>query len=55
MEGGTFTVYFDAAHPTSINLPRVPNDAQDYVTETGVLPNSVGSFHSYELPLDWKR
>lgn len=58
MEGGIFTVYFDAVHPTAINLPFVPNDMQDYVTETGVLPNSAGSFFSFnthELPLDWKR
>lgn len=57
MKGGTFTVYFDASHPTVVNLPAVPNDAQVYVTETGILPNGTGfyGFSGHRLPLDWKK
>lgn len=58
MKGGVFTVYFDEKHPTVINLPSVPNDAQDYVTETGFLPGGVGFLGMagrHKLPLDWKK
>lgn len=58
MKGGVFTVYFDEKHPTAVNLPVVPNDAQDYVTETACLPNGSGFFGmggKHKLPLDWKK
>ncbi len=57
MKGGIFTVYFDEIHPTALNLPVVKNDAQDYVTKTGVLPNGTGfyGFRGHKLPLDWKQ
>ena len=35
MEGGTLTVYFDADHPTAINLPCVPNDGRTLCGSVG--------------------
>ncbi|MBO7356687.1 MAG: hypothetical protein J6U50_08645 [Lachnospiraceae bacterium] len=57
MKGGVFTVYFDEEHPTAVNLPVTENDAQDYVSRTGVLPNGTGffGFSGHKLPLDWEQ